>query len=121
MQDHSFQDRLSPQIAKSWITSRSGATLLPVSRFGFIDDGYFEKLEWHDPAEGLRTMRTLKEAITPSDSAWPRGGKETLMSELGKLELALENALAQAVPFCLLLRLNEGMSGPKADSREGTF
>lgn len=96
------------------IAKQLGAT--PLSDFATGDDMVcFEKLNWHEPAEAMRTTQQLLNS--EAAAAFP----EDLRSDLKALENALAEACRQNVRFGLLLREGSCASGLEMDRRKGSF
>lgn len=88
--------------------------LKPLSAFGFDDDVLGQRPQWHDPAEGLRTVAAIIDSLPESDSA---------TADLRAIRDALADAVAGRVSFCLILRYgaDDFISGHEMERREGTF
>jgi hypothetical protein len=96
------------------IAKQLGGT--PLSEFATGDDMVcFEKLNWHEPTEALRTTQGLLNS--EAAKAFP----EDLRSDLKALEDALAEACRQNVRFGLLLREGSFASGLEMDRRKGSF
>ena len=96
--------------------------LAPLSHFGFNDDLCREPVEWHDAADGLRTVTGLIEAVEQDHLAWPESEKQATLADLKKLQAALERARLQGVPICLLLRpQHDAWCLQEYDLRQGWF
>lgn len=88
----------------------------PLSNFASGDDMiWFERLQWHDPKEALRTTEQLL------NSELAKTWSENLISDLNSLQAALAEASKQSVRFCLLLREGSYTSGLEMDRRKGSF
>jgi hypothetical protein len=88
----------------------------PLSEFATGDDMVcFEKPNWHEPTEALRTTQRLLNS--EAAKAFP----EDLRSDLKALEDALAEACRQNVRFGLLLREGSSASGLEMDRRKGSF
>lgn len=89
----------------------------PLSTFGFRDDRDWQRLIWHDPADGIETVVRLIDAVQQDERL--RG----TLTDLGSLFRALETARRQGVRFCLLIRpgLDKLISPVEMDGRVGTF
>ncbi len=85
--------------------------------FGFLDDLDGDKVIWHNPLDGLVTIRTLINHLYTEES-----DTTLLLSELEKIEYALTQAASKDVQFAFILRpVDGGTSGQEMESRQGTF
>jgi len=78
---------------------------------GDVDDGEWRaaRSDWYSPAEGVRAVRALIEAIRSDPKAARRWNKddpdglETLLSDLAELARCLEDAASRGVQFRLAI------------------
>jgi hypothetical protein len=90
----------------------------PLSDFGYNDDICGERVEWHDPAVGLKTVRALLTEIK-SHPERVDGGRN-LIDDLDKLMHALGRANDQNIRFSLLLRQGNSTNALEWERRIGT-
>jgi len=97
------------------LASQLGAT--PLSAFGFKDDRDGQKLNWHNPLDGIDTTARLKEHIRGKQDAI------SIVQELDLLQNNLEQAREKNIKFCLLIRsgLDKMISPIEMDNRKGSF
>jgi len=93
--------------------------LNPISKFGYYDDFFGEKVIWHNASDGLRTVSGLIEEIRTNTSDVKN--IDRIVEELEKIEKSLIIATENKIPFCFILRLGGAWSGPEMDMREGYF
>lgn len=89
----------------------------PLSAFGFKDDARWQKLVWHEPDEGIKTVESLlaevhKNPVIFSDSA-------ELQSDLNRILAALKAVQASKLKFCLLVWIGDSVSLMEMDRRKG--
>ncbi|MFN0053933.1 MAG: hypothetical protein ACKV0T_17275 [Planctomycetales bacterium] len=91
--------------------------LTPLSAYGFNDDLQGEPLNWHPPEQGLATFDGLLAGIYEvADSDVDK----RLVEELTAMRDALEKAVVQRVPFCLLLRVGDSTNAQEWELRQGS-
>jgi hypothetical protein len=96
--------------------------ICPISEFGFNDDLDGEQVKWHDPKKGLETISGLLNQIRQNPTLVKEAS--SVISDLGRVEIALKNAASKSIPFCFLLR--EGseyydVSQAEKNRRKGSF
>ncbi|MFO0910949.1 MAG: hypothetical protein U0794_21845 [Isosphaeraceae bacterium] len=90
----------------------------PLSDFGFADDLAGEKVVWHDPADGLRTVEALRASVADRDTGIPHDPR--LLEDLQHLSEALAIARDRKIAFSLLYRAMDGTSAQEWEVRQGT-
>ncbi len=90
----------------------------PLSAFGWNDDMDHEKVEWHEPSEGLKTVNALLLVVQRGELAWV--DQEAIAADLKRVAHALTRAEERAIQFSLLLRHEGGTSGLEWEARQGT-
>lgn len=89
-----------------------------LSTFGFADDLRGEQVQWHDPRDGLRSIEAILKGLEQTDLTEPI--RTPLLDDLGKWRQALQRAVAEDVPFAILLRHGDVTSGHEWDVRAGS-
>jgi hypothetical protein len=91
--------------------------LAPLGSFGFADDLCGERVVWHDPASGLRTVSGLLAELRRE----PGLMEAEVLADLEKIEARLQVAVKEGALFCLLLRHGSTWSGQELSVRRGFF
>jgi hypothetical protein len=73
----------------------------PLASFGFAYDYYGQSVQWHPPAEGLRTVEALRQGLGTNGVI----GRDVAL-DLEALASALRTAADRGVDFSLVLRLH---------------
>ena len=85
----------------------------PLSAFGFEDDFFEQKVQWHPAAEGLQTVAALRQSLDAQMLA-----NRALIQDLDALAQVLHSATERGVDFCLVLRLTKSDSIQAVCTRE---
>jgi hypothetical protein len=91
----------------------------PLAAFGFGYDHYEQKVQWHPPSEGLRTVEALRQAL---GTAAPAARDVAL--DLDTLASVLRAAANLRVDFSLVLRLyatDDTQAVCTREDRQGSF
>jgi hypothetical protein len=96
-----------------------GASLEPLSCFGFADDLGGGQVTWYEPERGLRSVSGLLTVLRQDPSLLREA--EAVIAELVLVEVKLRDAVRHQAPFCLLLRYGSYVSPPEMDARQGYF
>ncbi|HMZ82128.1 MAG TPA: hypothetical protein PLL06_20690 [Acidobacteriota bacterium] len=125
-----YNCRVDDPLLDTWLTGKAifhnlkdlddlcdQAGIQRMTEFGFLDDLDGDKMIWHNPLDGLVTIRTLINQLYTEES-----DTTPLLSELEKIEYALTQAASKDIQFAFILRpVNGGTSGQEMEIRQGTF
>ena len=92
-------------------------TVSPLCAFGFRDDQTAQRLIWHEPEEGIRTIETLLAEVQQNSADFLHG--EELQSDLNRVLVAVKAVQTRKLKFCLLVWIGDMVSPLQMDRRKG--
>ena len=84
----------------------------PLSNFGYKDSFENNRIDWHPPTQGLKTITWIIENGEQSD---------TITQELQAIAMALRVAARSDIEFCFHLKFVDGTNAMEHQQREGSY
>lgn len=88
-----------------------------ISAYGFPDALRWQKVVWHEASEGLKTIDCLIQAVNEKPESVD--DSTAVLSDLGKIQYAFEQASAKGIRFSFLIEDNGGTNGMVWERRGG--
>jgi hypothetical protein len=92
-------------------------SLKPLCTFGFKDDRTAQRLIWHNPDDGIKTVEALLAQV--QEDAKNFFDSDTLVSDLNRMLVALKAVQVRKLKFCLLVWIGDAVSLMEMDQRKG--
>ena len=89
----------------------------PLCTFGFRDDQTAQRLIWHEPEEGIKTVECLLTEVQQHSANFFR--EEELQLDLSRVLVALKAVQTRKLKFCLLVWIGDMVSPLQMDRRKG--